>query len=53
MQDFGWTFNGEKWDGSVYNRATKLGHMYVNPSKKLALHIDYANEYKAFKVHTY
>lgn len=53
MEDFGWYFNGDKWDGSIYNRSPKLGHMYINPTKKLALHIDYENEYKAFKVWTY
>ena len=53
MNDFGWTFNGESWNGSAYNRTMKLGHMYVNPRKKLALHINYENTYKAFKVHTY
>ena len=53
MEDFGWYFNGDKWDGTIYNRSPKLGHMYINPSKKLALHIDYENEYKAFKVWTY
>ena len=53
MQDFGWSFNGDKWNGTIYNRSMKLGHMYINPSKKLALHIDYENEYKAFKVWTY
>ena len=50
MNDFGWIWNGDTWDGNAYLRTTKLGHMYVNPSKKLALHIDYANEYKAYKV---
>ena len=50
MNDFGWTWNGDNWNGNVTLRTTELGHMYVNPSKKLALHINYENEYKAYKV---
>ena len=50
MNDFGWYWNGSKWDGNVYLRTTKLGHMYINPSKGLALHFNFENEYRAFKV---
>ncbi|MAJ31308.1 MAG: hypothetical protein CMC18_01450 [Flavobacteriaceae bacterium] len=51
MQNFGWTFNGDGWSGNgVYMRNHKLGHMYVNLKKRMALHIDYANEYKAYKI---
>ena len=50
MQNFGWTFNGDGWNGSIYSRNYQLGHMYVNLKKRMVLHIDYANEYKAFKI---
>tara|TARA_A200000113_G_C8630517_1_gene279057 strand:- start:26 stop:520 length:495 start_codon:yes stop_codon:yes gene_type:complete len=50
MQDFGWVWDGDKWGGSAYNRTTKLGHIFINPKKRLALHIDFQNEYRAFKV---
>ena len=51
MQNFGWSFNGDSWIGnSVYNRNTQLGYMYINLKKRMALHIDYSNEYKAYKI---
>ena len=50
MQDFGQVSDGDKWGGSTYNRTTKLGYTYLNPKKRLALHIDFQNKYRAFKV---
>lgn len=50
MKDFGWSWIGDRWQGSGFERTTKLGHMYINPKKGFALHVNFENEYRAFKV---
>jgi hypothetical protein len=51
MQDFGWNLNGDKWSGPVLEvRQTKLGHMYLNPKRQVAVYFYPNGNYDAFKV---
>ena len=51
MQDFGWAYNGNKWqDVSGFARRIKYGALYVNPRKRVAVYIYPERIYSAFKV---
>jgi hypothetical protein len=51
MQDFGWHLNGDKWSGPVLDvRQTKLGNMYLNPKRQVAIYFYPRGTYDAFKV---
>ena len=51
MQDFGWHLNGDKWSGPVLDvRQTKLGYMYLNPKRQVAIYFYPKGTYDAFKV---
>jgi hypothetical protein len=39
MQDFGWYLYGDTWRGNQYSRRCKLGHMYINPKRQVAIYI--------------
>lgn len=49
-QDFGWSDNGNNWTGSVYNRRPKLGNIYINPRKRVAIYFYPKGTFAAFKV---
>ena len=49
-QDFGWSNNGDKWTGSEYNRQPKLGNIYINPSRRVAVYFYPKGTFAAFKV---
>ena len=49
MQDLGWKYNGEKWQGSGA-LPIKYGALYVNPKKRVAVYIYPQMEYSAYKV---
>ena len=49
MQDLGWTYNGEKWQGSGA-LSVKYGALYVHPKKRVAVYIYPQREYSAYKV---
>lgn len=51
MQDFGWSSDGEKWTGSAYfARRPKVGHIYINPSRHVAIYFYPRGTFNAFKV---
>ena len=49
MQDLGWKYNGEKWQGSGA-LPIKYGALYVNPKKRVAVYIYPQMEYSVYKV---
>ena len=49
-QDFGWSNNGDNWTGSAYNRRPKLGQIYINPRKRVAIYFFPKGTFAAFKV---
>jgi hypothetical protein len=51
MQDFGWYDNGDKWTGNQYSRRQKLGHMYINPKRQVAVYFYPRGTYGAFGVY--
>jgi hypothetical protein len=51
MQDFGWHLNGQKWSGPVLEvRYHKLGYIYLNPKRQVAIYFYPKGTYDAFKV---
>lgn len=48
MQDFGWYSDGDKWKGGGIN--CKLGCMYLNPKRQVAIYFYPKGTYGAFKV---
>ncbi|MDR2481894.1 MAG: hypothetical protein LBD07_06390 [Spirochaetaceae bacterium] len=51
MQDFGWHLNGDKWSGPVLEvRQCKLGYMYLNPKRQVAIYFYPKGTYDAFGV---
>jgi hypothetical protein len=51
MQDFGWYDNGDKWTGNQYSWRYKLGHMYINPKRQVAVYFFPKGTYGAFSVY--
>jgi hypothetical protein len=51
MQDFGWYTNGDKWTGNQYSRRYKLGHMYINPKRQVAVYFYPKGTFNAFGVY--
>lgn len=51
MQDFGWSKKSdETWTAPYNARDKKLGHLYVNPKKGVAIYFYPDRNYSAFKV---
>ena len=51
MQDFGWYSDGDKWKSSSdFRRRSKLGYLYINPNKRVAIYMYPKNTFGAFKV---
>ena len=50
MQDWGWRRNGDTWSAPQGSRREKRGHIYVNPSRRVAVYFYPEREYNAFKV---
>jgi hypothetical protein len=50
MQDFGWYENGDKWNGNQYSRRYKLGHIYINPKRQVAVYFYPKGTFGAFGV---
>ena len=53
MDDFGWTLGtNDIWTGDPYTvRRHKLGHIYVNPKRKVAVYFNPSTDkYRTFKV---
>lgn len=51
MQDFGWRENDNEWIGSeFYSRRYKLGYIYINPSRRVAIYFYPKGTFDAFKV---
>ena len=50
-QDFGWKLQDNKtWTSPQGARERKLGHIYINPSRKVAVYYYPDREYSVFKV---
>ena len=50
-QDFGWKLKDDKtWTAPQYARERKLGHIYINPSRRVAVYYYPNRTYSAFKV---
>jgi hypothetical protein len=51
MQDFGWYLFEDNWkSSSEYYRRPKLGYLYINPSKRVAIYMNPKKTFGAFKV---
>ena len=50
MQDWGWRLNGDTWRAPQNSRVVKLGYIYVNPSRGVAVYFYPHNTHSAFKV---
>ncbi len=49
-QDFGWTLkDGKTWTAAQSARDRKLGHIYINPSRQVAVYYYPDGNYSAFK----
>lgn len=54
MQDFGWRKSEEKtWTAPQGSRQYKLGYLYINPSKRVALYFHPSGKYSAFKINVF
>lgn len=50
-QDFGWrSKDADTWTGSAYNRRPKLGRIYINPRRQVAIYYYPKGTFAAFKV---
>jgi hypothetical protein len=50
-QDFGWTLKDDKtWTSPQGARERKLGHIYINPSRQVAVYYYPDRKYSVFKV---
>ena len=50
-QDFGWTLKDDKtWTAPQSARERKLGHIYINPGRRVAVYYYPDRNYSAFKV---
>lgn len=50
-QDFGWKLKDDKtWTAPQDARERKLGHIYINPSRRVAVYYYPDRNYSAFKV---
>jgi hypothetical protein len=49
MQDFGWRKSGDNWAGNGYSRDYKLGCMYINPRRQVAIYFDPQDEFSIFR----
>jgi len=50
-QDFGWrSKDDDTWTGSQYSRRPKLGCIYINPQRSVAVYFWPKGTYSAFKV---
>jgi hypothetical protein len=51
MQDFGWRKVDDKnWSAPQGSREYKLGHIYINPNRRVALYFDPEGKYSAYKL---
>ncbi len=51
MQDFGWnSSSNDKWTAPQGTRNTKLGHIYINSSRQVAVYFYPQKTYSAFKI---
>lgn len=52
MKDWGWSFDGgDKWIATTeFSRRPKLGYIYLNPNKRIAIYIYPTGTYSEFKV---
>ena len=51
MQDFGWRKKDDKtWSAPQGSREYKLGHIYINPSRRVAIYFYPDGNYSAYKV---
>ena len=50
MQDWGWRRNGDTWSAPQGSRNIKRGHIYFNPSRRLAVYFYPEKHFNAFKV---
>jgi hypothetical protein len=49
MQDFGWRKSGDNWVGNGYSRDYKLGGMYINPRRQVAIYFDPEGDFGIFR----
>ena len=51
QQDFGWSLkNDNTWTAPQSTRNIKYGHIYINPSRRVAVYFYPERTYSAFKV---
>ncbi|MFN3528595.1 MAG: hypothetical protein ACK417_01565 [Bacteroidia bacterium] len=50
MQDWGWRRDGNTWSAPQGSRNIKRGHIYVNPSRRVAVYFYPERQFNAFKV---
>ena len=50
MQDWGWRRSGDTWSAPQGSRNIKRGHIYVNPSRRVAVYFYPERSFNAFKV---
>jgi hypothetical protein len=48
MQDFGWRKSGDNWVSTGYSRDYKLGCIYINPRRQVAIYFDPKGEFGIF-----
>ena len=50
MQDWGWRRSGDTWSAPQSSREVKRGHIYVNPSRRVAVYFYPERNFNVFKV---
>jgi len=50
MQDWGWRRNGDTWSAPQGSRRAKRGHIYVNPSRRVAVYFYPERDFNSFRV---
>ena len=51
MQDWGWYSDGDKWKSNLTNaKRGKLGNIYVNPRKRIAVYLTPEGKFNVYKV---